>query len=435
MVMSIERNKPITHSRRGDLLFGPDLKRSEEERTADLYYFDLQRVAKKEGLNTFDIDDEVSKRLEVIEKRLNIKEMRKGLPVRVRESANSTVKVAGAFYSEFIKPWVATGNDAYKPTEEDITHFCERAANGIGVNLVQYYALSKTQSPSRTGSPDTKIDYAEFEMLRYQAVMGRVAKEIGLNINFTIVDETDILPEDPYLGFNNSDSKVNRLIATRYLEEQGVSDRIRIRSLRDSIALPIGDEFHAAYEDQLILSKDKTAGLLKEPRQNNALMRRIYTLLDCIPDSGLIAQGVDPDAIDYIRKSAMSGDFGSLPQETLQYLTGLTTHIDAMMALRGKAKQAVQEKGLTAEYPEYQDESRVYGGVTRSTHRWSFLPHPTKFMGRTVNPMHGIAGYGSNNDYVGNIPFNVLQEMQNVCEAQLVYLDNKPMLGRIRNNK
>lgn len=425
----------ITHRGRGDILYGPDSSRTKEEMAAEIYYYDLKRVAAREGLNTFDTEDEIARRLIRIEERLNTKEMRKGLPVSVRESENQTVKAAGAFYSEFIKSWLATGNDAYKPTEEDITHFCERAANGIGVNLVQYYALSKTQSPGRTGSPDTRIDFAEFEMLRHQAVMARVARELGLNISFTIMDETDILPDDDFLGIKPSDTQVNQLIATRYLEEQGITDRIRIRSLRDSIVLPLGENFQTAYEEQRVLSETRTATALGDRQRNNALARRIITLLDCMPDSGLEAQGINPDDIEQVRKAAMSGDLESLPYKTLQYLASLTTHIDAMMALRGRAKQAVQEKGSTDEFPEYQDESRVYGGVTRSTHRWSFLPHPTKFMGRTVNPMHGLAAYGPDSSYIGNIPFNTLQRMQDDSEAQLVYLDDKPMLGRVTSKK
>lgn len=90
------------------------------------------------------------------------------------------------------------------------------------------------------------------------------------------------------------------------------------------------------------------------------------------------------------------------------------------MDLRELAAKSAIQAGLD-NYPEY-NPSRIYGGVTRSTKRWSFLPHPKKFNGQTVNPMHGLAVYTENGEFLG-----ISQKRHLPAESKIIYEGLKPL--------
>ena len=61
-------------------------------------------------------------------------------PESLRNSNDPKLRLAAAFFSELIKPLLATGKDSYKPTEEDLLEFCNDLINNQ-LTIVLYYAL------------------------------------------------------------------------------------------------------------------------------------------------------------------------------------------------------------------------------------------------------------------------------------------------------
>jgi len=171
---------------------------------------------------------------------------RDSLPRLLRFSEDPQIRAVSMWYAELVRPLLATGKDSYKPSEEDMTEFVQKAVRE-GVNFVMYYALSKTQSPLRTGSPDNIIDFAELEMLRYWVIMIEVGKKIGVNTHLTIIDESSELPQE-FLGFSPKVLSLNHQIAKGYLKYLGAEDTIQIRTLTESVRRPLGENFKAYYQ-------------------------------------------------------------------------------------------------------------------------------------------------------------------------------------------
>lgn len=332
---------------------------------------------------------------------------------------------AGGFYSRIIKPWLASGNDSYKPRIDEIIEFSKKLLSGV--DIVFYYAFSKTQSPGRTGSPDCKIDFAEFEMLKHWVYVSSVARKLGFDLRIILVDETPALPFDEYLGLKEEDLKTNQKLFADFLALYG-NPPIIYRSLLDSVSSPLGDSFSGLYEGR---QKEILETINKDLLNNviNAKTIKILTFLDCLPETTLKKFEMTTEGVKKIISSFKEKDFNPLlaiNQELLNYLINLTARFDSLMSLREKARDEVLANGLLEEYPEYSD-IRIYGGVTRSLSRWSFLPHPIKFNGKTVNPMHGLAIYNNGGNFCGVCPRKELPGSANI----IFYQGIKPLFAII----
>lgn len=325
---------------------------------------------------------------------------------------------AGSFFTKLIKPWLASGSDVYKPSIDDVIKFCSKLTTGV--DIIFYYAFSKTQSPGRTGSPDWKIDFAELEMLNYWYYVLLVAKRLGFDLRIILVDETPALPFDEYLGLKEEDLKTNQELFADFLAFNE-NPPIIYRSLLDSVFSPLGESFPQLYERR----REEVLGMLEQQLSNNVISPetiRIATFLDCLPESTLNHFKINPEHLEQIIYSFKRGEFNpllSIDQELLNYLINLTAHFASIMSLRSAARDMVIANGWLEKYPEYSD-NRIYGGVTRSLRRWSFLPNPKRFNGKTVNPMHGLAIYDKEGNFLGVCPRRNLPP-----EARIIYWQNK----------
>jgi len=388
------------------------------------YLENLANTADEHGITPFNFADLVSKKIDDVNDRLTDKAKSQGILPVIRNDESPEVRIAGAFFREMVTPLIAKGQDAYKPTDDEVVDFCNRLTTD-GVNIVLYYAANKTKSPTRTGSPDTLVDLAELELLKNYSVMSHVASHFGMSLRFTIVDESDVIPNDDILGFTQEQKELNTEIVGQMITALDAQDRIVMRPLIGSVSKALGEEtFHAVYTQEIENSKTKVMRELGNGG-SNALTIRIFTFLDCTPNEGFASMGLSDSNIDSVREITRTRD-GSmlqlLPMDVLNYVVGLTAHVDTVMGMRPLATQAVKENGLDLEFPEFSDE-RVYGGVTRSVSRWSFLPHPVRFSGRTINPMHGLAVYNGGN-FMGVAPFSELASNE---KFKIIYFGEKPV--------
>lgn len=309
------------------------------------------------------------------------------------------------YFLELIKPSLASGKDAYRPTPEDIVKFCQQLKDGQ-LNFVMYYAFSKTQSPIRTGSPDQIIDFAEIEMLKHWATIIGVGQRLGFNPRLVIVDETFELPEDDILGFSFQHQKYNLAIATSYLEKVLPEGGIIFRPLSESVRKPLGEGlgegFNMLYENKYEQVRND---LIRQLQKNEWTpdTKRMVIFLECMTPKIWNEYNIQ-DLLSFIQTPKDLHQY--FPQELLNYLVSITTHFKTIMDLREIAKNIVIQAGWECDYPEYQLANRVYGGVTRSTSRWSFLPHPIRFKGQTRNPMHGLAVYDLQGSFQGIASFS-----------------------------
>jgi hypothetical protein len=370
-------------------------------------------------------EEEINRLVDIIEKKaekppngsIELRFKNKGYPEQL-------VK-AGAFYTTMIKPMVATGRDAYKPTEEDIKTFCT-TVQGAGVNLVLYYAFSKTRSPGRTNSPDWKVDFAELEMLRYWGLVAKVGERIGVKMKFIMVDETTIFPIQPnFLGNHEEDLEFNQRLFEEYTK--GFGTAIIYRSLWDSVAGPLGNDFKGLYQSAYQQAGEELKQVFNRGELSPEIVRT-GIFLDILPQPVLENFGLSSADVEEINANIRGGNLNcllNLPENLLSELINLTTHVKSIMTLRATAAEVVhQNPNLSDNYPEY-NQNRLYGGVTRSNGRWSFLPLPVRYNGMTVNPMHGLAVYSrEERKFLGICPWRNLPE-----GSEVVYLDNgKPLL-------
>lgn len=342
------------------------------------------------------------------------------IPYRLGEE----YRLPGAFYSKLIRPYLPDTRDAFRPNDDDIRQFCEGLR--AGVNIVLYYAFSKTSSPGRTGSPDWKVDFAEFEMLKNYFLLTEVARQLGLNLGIIIVDETPILQEQEELGIKKDDISFNQQVFELYRSLSG--GRLIYRPIDESVGGPLGVDFdqfyNKIYPSIIIQIEDDIRSRRLTPE-----IIRMGVFIDILPLSTLEKYNLNPDQARQFYESLKSGDFGildSLPSDLVTKLISLTAHTKSIMELRKEAGQRVREERLTSLYPEYGD--TIYGGVTRSAKRWSFLPLPTRWNGRTVNPMHGLAVYKEDGDFMGVCPKRELP-----ANAEIIYYPNsdKPLFAKI----
>mgnify|MGYP000481936083 CR=1 FL=1 len=345
---------------------------------------------------------------------------RESLPKSLKFVEDPRVRLASIWYLELVKPLLATGKDSYKPSEEDIEEFVQKATSeGEGINFVIYYALSKTQSPARTGSPDNIIDLAELEMLRYWASIIEVGKKIGVSAQLTIIDESSELPQK-FLGFSPDILVLNHNLSKVYLQHLGVSDGIVIKTLTDSVRGPLGEDFEGFYQP---LFSDKKEALIKSLQEGvvSPEFIRMRIFLECMTPDTWNLYNIE----EILGKVEKPEDIFKLPKDLRDFLINLTAHFNAIMGLRETAGSYIQQSGSLDLYPEYDLEKRVYGGVTRSQRRWSFLPNPVKYKGQTRNPMHGLSFYDHQRNFGGYIPFNEALRLGD--QVEIVYNGNKPL--------
>lgn len=398
---------------------------------ADRHINGLKESVAEFGLTPFEVDHIVKRKIEAVHERLTDKNKAQGMPNLIRNLDEPGIKTAWAIYREIVKPLLSDGKEVHKPTDEEVLDFCQRL-NGEGVKIAQYYAAHKTKSPNRTGSPDTLVDLAEVEMLKNYTVMSLVANHFGMSLKFIIVDESDAVPSDNILGFTQEQKDLNAVIIDRMLEELGATDKVLIRPLVQSISTPLRKErFDEIYEVEIEQSMTKVINELHS-NESDALTIRIFTFLDCTPDEGFINLGLSQTDIDCVRavvKTRNIEELLLLPEQLLSHYIRLTAHFETIMGMRSLAAQVVRENGEQDKFPQY-GEDIIYGGVTRSAHRWSFLTHPVRNKGRTINPTHGLAVYNGEN-FAGNAYFIELFDND---KFKLIYFGEKPICA-IQNHE
>ena len=344
---------------------------------------------------------------------------RDSLPRSLRFAEDPQIRAASMWYVELVKPLLATGNDSYKPSEQDITEFVQKVVGKEGVNFVIYYALSKTQSPPRTGSPDNIIDFAELEMLRYWVTIIEVGKQIGVNSQLIIIDESSELPQK-FLGFSPEVLSLNHQIAKGYLKFLGAEDTIQIRTLTESVRGPLGENFEALYQPLFEKKREELTHSLQNGIISPEFIRmRIF--LECMTPDTWNFYNIE----EILRTIQKPEDIFTIPVDLRDFIIDLTAHFNTIMGLRESVGNYVRQNGNLGLHPEYDLVTRAYGGVTRSQKRWSFLPHPTKYNGQTRNPMHGLAIYDGQRDFKGYIPF--IEASNSGGQFEILYNGNKPL--------
>lgn len=336
-----------------------------------------------------------------------------GIPEELKSSQDSRLKSAALLYHKLIKPLLATGKDAFKPTPQDIVELCQFLAFG-NPTFIMYYAFSKTQSPIRTNSPNNIIDFAELEMLRYWSQLILTAQELGFNLQLLIIDEAFELPKDEFLGFSYIEQETNLSIGSNYLKKILPNGGITIKPLSESVRTPLGNDFKDLYA-RLYPEILKTVINSLSSDEWNSYSIRMRVFLECMAPEIWNRYNIN----QILNNLNSPRDLLEIPQKLLEYIIKTTTHFNTIMTLRNEAAERTQ-KDLN--YPEYNSDNRVYGGVTRNGKRWSFLPHPTRWQGQTVNPMHGIAVYSTDGEYRGNVPFYKIP-----LDSQLIKLGDKPL--------
>ena len=343
---------------------------------------------------------------------------RDSLPRSLRFSEDPQIRAASMWYAELVKPLLATGKDSYKPSEQDIIDFVQKAVRE-GVNFVMYYALSKTQSPLRTGSPDNVIDFAELEMLRYWTTVIKVGKQIGVNSQLIIIDESSELHQE-FLGFSPEVLSLNHQIAKEYLKHLGAKDTIQIRTLTESVRNPLGENFEAYYQPLFEKKREEIIHSLQEGINSPEFIRmRIF--LECMTPDTWNLYNIE----EILKELQKPQDVFKIREDLRNFIIDLTAHFNTIMGLRESAGDYVRQNDKLNSYPEYDSETRVYGGVTRSKRRWSFLPHPIRYKGQTRNPMHGLAIYDKQRDFQGYIPF--IEASKSPNQFKIVYNGNKAL--------
>lgn len=405
------------------------------------YVSELQALTSDYGIQAFDIDPEIERVTGRIERKtyrdVNAsslpQDIKKAFRVAQQDTNAAQLATAGSYYQEMIRPLLAEGRDGeiFKPGPEDIKSLCKMIASQDGANFVLYYALSKTKSPRRTGSPNTIIDMAEVEMLKYYALMGRVAEKMGLSVRFTIVDESSALPDNDPLGFSPEEKIINRRIGEAIVEEFGAKHLITFRSLKESTADVLGEEFFdlyaQKYDTNLAAAREQV-----ETNQTTALKVRAFTFLEFITDEALVQFGITTEEqLQSIRALSKYDDLTQLPSDLLDYLIKQTAEFASVMDLRSEAAEKVRSIGLMADFPEYNPANRIYAGITSSTNRLSFKPHPKPSLGRKINPMHGLVLYnGQNGSYIGIAEYAQLKrDVHDRGVGQIVDLYDKPVFA------
>ncbi|HEV2339864.1 MAG TPA: hypothetical protein VGT05_03820 [Patescibacteria group bacterium] len=416
-----------------DLTVTPELK-------ATLYLNTLMRQAKNFDLPSFQMDSDIDN----LTGRIHQKDYRQikdsSLPQRVKmaflpQNNGDRLKQAGAYYLELIKPLLSTGRDSFVPTPEYIDTLCSMLASQEGANIVLYYALSKTKSPKRTGSPDTIIDMAEIEMLRHYALMTRTAAEAGLHLHFTLVDESDVLPDNDPLGLDPVEKEINRMIAEQAIRHFDSSKYITIRSLKESVVDVLGGDFEAMFA-QRYKQNWEAAYQQVVANEDTALRIRAFTFLDIMPDASLLRFGIESEEeIQRVRQLAKTDDLTTLPENLFHYLILQTAQFAAIMDLRSDAQKKVLAEEDIRKYPEYNPHNRVYAGITNAPNRLSLKPHPKPSLGKKINPMHGLVLYnGENGTYIGIAEYAQLKrDVHDSNLGEIVYANNNKPIFAVRN--
>jgi hypothetical protein len=367
-----------------------------------------------------------------------------GATARVRETAEKKMKdlkaipaelktddrlrMAASLYHELLKPSIPENVDT-KLSPEAVVDLVQKIARPEGANLVLYLGVTKTLSPTRTGSPNALIDLAELEALKYFSTLTGTAKELGFKLGVVIVDESAELIDEPALGVTPQQRAINQDIISSYLRKAGSANEIQIRSLRDSLRTPLGnkfDELHKARYDahkQIIhtdLERITTGDI--DIRQNRSL-KETFVFFECLSDESLKSMGLDQQEVEQIRQNVTTPlDLLKLPTSVLNYVIHLTCHMEAALGMRDLASQHVSEDELH-KYPEYDVRTKITTGITRREGRLSLLAVPQKYKGRTVLPMHGLAIYDGNGSFKGFIPHEVAKREG----MEIVYHGSKPI--------
>lgn len=386
------------------------------------YYYSLREV-ERNGVST-SVDPAINFYTEKVNEVSLALDKKAAIPGELKNSSSVKTRRAAAFYSTMIQPMLATGRDAFKPSSTDIVGLCNSLCSGEKTRFVTYYALSKSCSPRRTGSPDVVIDLAELEMLKVHSLLAGVAKNLDFNFESIIVDESSEIPNDDILRFNDHDRSTNSFVVNRYLEDVGQADTVIIRPLSDSVRTPLAGEFAKKYAEKRAANAKRLFDDINHGNLTPSTLR-MKIFIECIPDESLASMGVTSSEISQLRNNLPSVSLRSINRDLLMYVAEMTLHFSAIMDLRSEAGARVSDFDY---FPEYTSGGRLYGGVTRSTSRWSFLPNPTRFKGKTMNPMHGLAIYDSNGTFCGVDHYSEISELSN---AQVLHIGDKPVAVKL----
>lgn len=190
--------------------------------------------------------------------------------------------------------------------------------------------------------------------------------------------------------------------------------------MSESVRKPIGDEFESLYKPLFEQNIKKIEKLMNQEDWMPET-KRMRIFLECATPNAWDFYGIG----NILQRLNKPNSLLEIPSDLLTYLINTTAHFSTIMSLRDEAKKRVFERGLVNDYHEY-SKKRIYGGVTRSDKRWSFLPHPVKYQGQTRNPMHGLALYSQESEFLGYVPFNDAQKL-----GKIVYLNNKPLFVKL----
>lgn len=412
------------------------------------YVADLKDRAKFHNIGTFiNLDNDIEKSVEEITNEQYAETVPKSFPESIKKliirkrlllgehkaeplnEQDLKLLQAATFYKKMINPLVIRGTKICSPNIENL---CNKLASKEGANIVIYCGITKTQSPLKTGSTNSIIDMANIEMLRHYSLIARTAKKLELNLRFTIVDETDGVPNDKILGHVDKEKAENIEIAREIIRDFGAKGLVTCRTLKESIIQPLGEKFESLYnqkQNEIFSSIQKAVN----SNPDNPLAIRLGIFIDAIPDQGLRELGITSDvAIEDIRAKTESRKLSELPKELVDYALRVATDFQALMELRSEAQKIVQSKNNQDKYPEY-SENRIHAGITRSAERLSLLPSHKKFNNQTIIPMHGLAIYtesSTGTKYEGVAKYQHLMELQKSGKnIEIVYLDKKPIFA------
>jgi hypothetical protein len=402
-----------------------------ETHTSQEYsYGYLEAQAEKHGIHLSPSRDQVWSKLEAESRNIE-----KSPLYKPEDKTDPTMRPVVIFHKAFIKPMLSTASDAFRPTPEDTHQLGRQLLSPEGVTFVISIAQCKTLSPRRTGSPDAVIDFAELEMYSNLATVTSTAREMGMNLRFILLDEGTIFPDTNILGIKKDHIATNRKIVGDFLSRRGVSDLVLVRDLDKSIIGPLNSHFEPLHNERYVTYRDQINTQMAIAASTGSLDAahkatiEAFVLFDCIPDNELLRAGVDPSIRNIVNSPK---DLPNIPAHVLDEVVSLAAHCEAVLSMRADAADAVSPHEID-KYPEHNPLGKISAGITRKDSRISFLPHPTRFNGRTVFPMHGLAAYSDGN-FRGFLPYSKTLELP---EAEVVYSgeNHKPLFVKINSEQ
>lgn len=345
---------------------------------------------------------------------------------------NSLLYRAIMFYKVYLKPCIAQGSNTFKLSNEGIVDFCSKLTTKKGVVFVISLCLSKSLSDRRTGSPNSLLDFAVLEMLSNLSTLVLTANRSSLTLKFILLDEASVFEPNNILGITKSDNLLNHQIINKYLTKLGSDKYIVIKNITDSIMHILGKSYNHLLKVKYnkLVREVKTELKLQLSNNYSKVLLESLVMFDVIPNRVLISMKYTNKGINHMRKQALTvNGFSNLPENIMALSISQAARLEAVLSLRMNAFEAFNNIKRNKSFTEFNLNVITKAGMTRSKERWSFLPHPIRFKGKTIFPLHGIAIYSKNGKYLGNISF---KEAKNMPNTKIIYYNNyKPLFAII----